>query len=157
MKHKILILLSVAGIAFLLTGCESMVTVPPYPTADAWNSDVKPLGTVTATSGVWPLSLHSTPSDYTFQSALREKAASQFGVPQSEVVLGQATVQIGAEIDGTIRDWTATAQAGRRLTPEPTKSPSDALIELKKLLDAGAITQQDYDAKKKALLDKIGQ
>jgi hypothetical protein len=31
----------------------------------------------------------------------------------------------------------------------------DALIELKKLPDAGAITPAEYDAKKKALLEKL--
>lgn len=35
------------------------------------------------------------------------------------------------------------------------KSPSESLIELKKLLDAGVITQSDFDAKKKVLLEKM--
>lgn len=35
------------------------------------------------------------------------------------------------------------------------KSPADALFELKKLLDAGAITPDEYAAKKKTLLDKL--
>ena len=37
----------------------------------------------------------------------------------------------------------------------PAKSPGDALIELKKLFDAGAITQAEYDEKKKAALEKL--
>ncbi len=41
-------------------------------------------------------------------------------------------------------------------TAAPTaKSTSDALIELKKLLDAGAITPAEYEAKKKPLVDKL--
>jgi hypothetical protein len=40
-------------------------------------------------------------------------------------------------------------------TAMTAKSPADALMELKKLLDAGAITPVEYDAKKKALMDKL--
>lgn len=40
-------------------------------------------------------------------------------------------------------------------TTAPAKSTADSLMELKKLLDAGAITQAEYDAKKKALMDKL--
>jgi len=35
------------------------------------------------------------------------------------------------------------------------KSTADSLLELKKLLDAGAITQAEYDAKKKVILEKL--
>jgi hypothetical protein len=35
------------------------------------------------------------------------------------------------------------------------RSPREALTELKKLLDEGVITQADYDAKKKAILDRL--
>jgi hypothetical protein len=35
------------------------------------------------------------------------------------------------------------------------KSAGDARLELKKLLDAGAITPTEYDAKKKSLIDKL--
>jgi len=157
MKRQLLILLLVSGIALLFAGCTSVLKIAPYPTAEVWGTDVHPLGTVTANSGRWPMSLHSVPPDYTFYAALRSKAASQFGVAESEIVLGEVTVKIGAELDGTIRDWKATAKAGQRRGSEPTngKSPSDALIELKKLLDAGAITQEEYDAKKKTLLERL--
>ena len=37
----------------------------------------------------------------------------------------------------------------------PSKSVSDSLIEIKKLLDLGAITQAEYDAKKKVLIEKL--
>ncbi|MBS1638815.1 MAG: SHOCT domain-containing protein [Bacteroidetes bacterium] len=39
--------------------------------------------------------------------------------------------------------------------PTPVVSTADELIKLKKLLDAGAITQEEYDAAKKKLLDKF--
>ena len=35
------------------------------------------------------------------------------------------------------------------------KPPSEALLDLKKLLDAGAISQADYDAKKAELLARL--
>jgi hypothetical protein len=157
MKRSVFIPIIVSSIALILTGCTSVLKVAPYPTSGPWGDDVRRLGTVSASSGPWPLSLHSMPPDYTFHAALRAKAASQFGVPESEVVLGEVTVNLGSELDGTIRDWKVTAEAGQRRTPEPTKekSPSNALIELKKLFDAGAITPDEYDAKKKALLQRL--
>jgi hypothetical protein len=140
----------------LFWGCTSIVKVPPYPDATAWDKDVQPLGTVTADSGKWPLSLHTTPSDYTIQAALRAKAAKDFGVPESEIVLSEASVQIGAELDGTIRDWKATASAGRKKAGiSQSKATSEKLLELKKLFDAGAITSSEYEAKKRELLEKL--
>jgi len=109
MKKCLLMLLSFV----LLTGCVSVVKCPP---SGAWGPEVQPLGLVKADSGGWPLSLRSTPSDYTFYSALREKAEKQFGVSKNDVVLGEVTVNIGAEMDGTIRDWSAQAMAGRTNT-----------------------------------------
>ncbi|MBS1642105.1 MAG: SHOCT domain-containing protein [Bacteroidetes bacterium] len=40
-------------------------------------------------------------------------------------------------------------------TQTPTISVADELVKLKKLLDAGAITQEEYDTAKKKLLDKF--
>ena len=37
----------------------------------------------------------------------------------------------------------------------PGKSTADQLLELKKLLDAGAITPEEYATKKKVLIDKL--
>jgi hypothetical protein len=37
----------------------------------------------------------------------------------------------------------------------PGKSTADRLIELKKLFDAGVITKEDYDEKRKALVDQL--
>ncbi len=157
MKTRLIAPLFGLALLALCSGCTSVIKVAPYPTSAPWGDEVKRLGTVTADSGRWPLALHSVPPDYTFHAALRSKASSQFGVPEAEVVLSEVTVQIGAELDGTIRDWKASAAAGQRKASEPTtaKSPSEALIELKKLLDVGAITQGEYEAKKKALLEKL--
>ncbi len=156
----------------LCSGCTSVIKVAPYPTPAPWSDDVKRLGTVTADSGRWPLSLHSVPPDYTFYAALRAKASSQFNVPEAEVLLGEVTVKIGAELDGTIRDWKATAIAGRGIAGQgkesqpaisgrasesaPARSPADALMEIKRLLDSGAITKDEYEALKKPLLEKLG-
>ncbi len=38
---------------------------------------------------------------------------------------------------------------------DSSKSTADRLVELKKLLDAGVLTQEEYDAKKKILLEKL--
>jgi len=94
----------------LLTGCESVVKYPPSAN---WDSTVHVLGPIKADSGFWPLSLRHTPPQYTFTSALQNKAATQYNVPASSVVLGEMSVSIGSEMDGTIRDWTAQALAGQ--------------------------------------------
>ena len=39
--------------------------------------------------------------------------------------------------------------------PVAAKSPAERLLELKKLLDAGAITQDEYAAKRKVLVDQL--
>lgn len=157
MKTKLLASMLGLALLALFSGCTSVVKFAPYPTADAWSGDVKTLGTVEADSGKWPLSLHAQPSEYTYYSALRAKAAKTYSVPESEIVLGEVEVKIGAELDGTIRDWKASAQAGQKKAGAAiaAKSSADALMDLKKLLDAGAINQAEYDAKKKALLEKL--
>lgn len=104
------------------------------------------------------LVLRSALPGQTFYSALQVQAASQYSVPEQEVVLREVTVQIGAERDGTIRDWKATAEAGQKkggAAAKPAKSAADSLLELKELLDAGAIIPAEYEAKKKAALDKL--
>jgi len=45
--------------------------------------------------------------------------------------------------------------AGSPAVATSDKSTAERLLELKKLLDAGAITQEEYDAKKKLLLNKL--
>ena len=50
---------------------------------------------------------------------------------------------------------TAAPEAKSTAASSPTKSAGDGLLELKKLLDAGAITKEEYDAKKKVLIEKL--
>jgi len=104
--------LCLVAVAALLCGCVSTVKYPPSAGWDGPN--IKPLGEVAADSGRWPLSLHTTPPEYTFYAALRDKAVAQYNVPVNSVVIGEMTVTIGAEMDGTIRDWKATALAGQK-------------------------------------------
>ena len=163
MKAKFLASLLGLTVLALFSGCSSVIKLAPYPDSKPWGDEVKLLGTVMADSGRWPLALQSTPPEYTFFSALRTRAAMTYRVPDDEIVLRDVTVRIKSEVVGTIRSWHASAIAGRRITkPEPSKSAAespksaaDSLLELKRLLDAGAITQAEYDAKKKAILDKF--
>jgi hypothetical protein len=155
MKTKFLALLFGLALLALCSGCHSLVKYAPSPPV-AWGPDVRVLGTVTANSGRWPLALNAPPPEYTCYAALRAKAAKQFGVPPDEIMLGEVTVRIGSEIVGTVRDWKASALAGQKKPVSVTdKSPADQLLELKKLLDAGIITQAEYDIKKKPLIDRL--
>lgn len=145
--------LVIAALGF--SGCTSIVKVAPFPSPTAWDDPaVKKLGPVSADSGVWPLSLHSVP-DYTIQSTLRSNASNKYKVPADQIVLSEATVQVGAELDGTIRDWKATAEAGQLANGGAEKTPAQQLTELKKLLDAGLISKADYETKKAAILQKM--
>jgi len=114
--------------AALLCGCASTIKYPAYPAAVNWGKDVKILGQVTTDSGPWPLSLNSPPPDYTYYSALQEKAATQYQVPKSQVVLGEVAVDYMAEMVGTIRSWKATAIAGQNtnapIIPDAPSAPS---------------------------------
>jgi hypothetical protein len=51
-----------------------------------------------------------------------------------------------------IEQGRSSATYGKGMT---TASPLDELKKLKELLDNGAITQQEYDSKKKEILDKV--
>lgn len=146
------VMISVIG---LTAGCTSIVKVAPYPSVTAWsNPAVKKLGPVSADSGAWPLSLHAVPN-YTIQSALRSNASDKYRVPADQIVLSESTVQVGAEMDGTIRDWKATAEAGQLANGGGSETPTQKLTELKKLLDAGLISKADYETKKAAILQKM--
>ena len=107
---KLLIIIATSA---LLCGCASTIKYPPYPATVNWGTGVKVLGKVTADSGGWPLSLNAPPPEYTYYSALQDTAAKQFAVPRNQIVLGEVSVDYMAEIDGTIRSWTATAIAGQ--------------------------------------------
>ena len=50
---------------------------------------------------------------------------------------------------------TPASDAKPPVVSAPDKSTADRLLELKQLLDAGALTQAEYDAKKKILLEKL--
>jgi hypothetical protein len=113
-KFKKLLIVGLALALGLFAGCASVATLAPFPNAGAWDSTVKPLGTVTADSGKWPLALHAMPPDYTFYSALKKAASKQFGVPEDEIVLGEVSIKTMSEIDGTMRSWKATASAGQK-------------------------------------------
>jgi len=113
----IVILLS-ASIA-MLSACS---TVQPYGNYGTWSDGVQPLGPVSWCGGgcnqkgegsIWPLSLPGPPSEATIHEALARKTASQYSVPESEVVLKNVNVKLSTEMVGTVRGWTATADAGR--------------------------------------------
>jgi hypothetical protein len=55
----------------------------------------------------------------------------------------------------TIPAATTAPEATPTTVTDSTKSTADRLLELKKLLDAGALTKEEYDAKKKILLEKL--
>ena len=101
--------LCVLAAALLLTGCESTLK---SPATAGWNSS-RVLGPIKATSGIWPLSLNAPPPQYTYFAALRDQAAYKFNVPPASVEFDEMTVRVGSEMDGTVRDWTATAIAGQ--------------------------------------------
>jgi len=107
---KTALYLLAAGALLCLTGCESVMKYPP---SEGWSQNVKILGPVEANSGMWPLSLSAPPPQYTYFAALRDKAAFKYNVPVDTVVIGEMTVTVGAEIDGTVRDWKASALAGQ--------------------------------------------
>ena len=62
----------------------------------------------------------------------------------------------GATAGESIMPTTTSAPDARPATvTDAPKSTADRLLELKKLLDAGALSQGEYDAKKKILLEKL--
>ena len=103
-------LLCLLTLGVLASGCKSVVKYPPMT---SWGPNVQTLGVVKADSGRWPLSLNVPPPEYTFQDALRTKAADTYKVTKSEVVLDEVTVSFTAEMVGTIRKWEASAMSGR--------------------------------------------
>ena len=109
-----------------LTGCISSPTLYPGTgqTPDLREPGVTVLGEITACQGAWckkddggyesQLSLPAPPPAYNYQSLIRKKAASVYGVPEGEVVIGEMKVGYYAELIGTIRGWSATAVVGRK-------------------------------------------
>ena len=70
------------------------------------------------------LSLPAPPPAYTYQSALAKKAAKQYGIPESDVVIGEMKVGYYAEMIGTIRGWKADAPVGKSLKRSGSMSAS---------------------------------
>jgi hypothetical protein len=103
--------LAILLIAIAFTACASVSKYAPSPT---WEQKSATLGPVKADSGKWPLALRTPPSEYTFQSALLDAAAKQYQVPRDQIVLSEISVKFMAELDGTIRSWEATAEAGKK-------------------------------------------
>lgn len=69
----------------------------------------------------WPLTLLSAPPASTYHTALRKRAAAQYGIPGTEIRLGEVTVRYYRELDGTVTGWKATAQAGRQASSSTTQ------------------------------------
>ncbi len=114
--------LLIASALLFLTGC-GVTKSSLYPgtgsTPSLQEAGVTILGEVTACQGAfcegqWPLSLPQPPPAYTYQRAIQKKAATQFAVPESEIVVGEIAVGYHAELIGTIRGWEASALVGRK-------------------------------------------
>jgi hypothetical protein len=65
---------------------------------------------------------------------------------------------ISLAFQGEIKDifsFTPSLSTSSLITPTPNRDVFNQIEELKRLLDLGALTQQEYDEKKKELLLKI--
>lgn len=116
-----------ALILLVLSSCginKSSLYPGTSQTPDLRESGVQVLGEVTACQGAWckkegggyewPIGLSHPPTALTYQKAIREKAAKQYGIPEEEIVLGEISVGYRTELIGTIRGWEATAPVGRK-------------------------------------------
>jgi len=124
---RVLLSLGLITIALFLTGC-GVTKSSLYPgtgsTPSLQEAGVTILGEVTACQGgfckkegggyEWPLSLPQPPPAYTYQRAIQKKAATQYGVPEADIVVGEIAVGYHAELIGTIRGWEASALVGRK-------------------------------------------
>lgn len=62
----------------------------------------------------WPLALSVPPPEFDVQRSLVAAAAKQYGVPADEIVLGVIELEMTTEVVGTVRGWTARADASRK-------------------------------------------
>src|SRR5436309_7274469 len=135
----------------LAAGCAPAMHLT-YPGVGVLDRDVELLGPVTVCRGggccstedgcQWPLSLTNPPEAYTYQAALRDRVVKKYGVPASDVVLGDISVETENELVGTVRSWKATAQAGRRRSASAgASSREDRLRELEGLFARGVISR----------------
>lgn len=106
----------------ILAGCTTPIMLPPSGMWDATTVALGPVvackggassGTVEEGCGGWPLSLPSMPHPDVHYAELKARAAQQYTVDQSVVVLKDVHVDYRSEINGVIRGWRATAIAGR--------------------------------------------
>lgn len=131
---RVLVSLGLMTVTLFLTGC-GVTKSSLYPgtgqTPSLQEAGVTILGEVTACQGgfcegQWPLSLPQPPPAYTYQRAIQKKAATQFGVPEAEIVVGEIAVGYHAELIGTIRGWEATALVGRKTGGAASQAAPDA-------------------------------
>lgn len=109
-----------AACLLLLAGCTTPLTLASH---GSWDGATE-LGPVRACKGGslsidrecsgWPLSLPSMPSPDTHYTELKAKAADQYKVDASLIVLKDVSVEYVTEVNGVVRGWKATAVAGRR-------------------------------------------
>lgn len=72
----------------------------------------------------WPLSLPTMPHPDTHYAELKAKAAAQYQVDPSRIVLKDVAVEYVTEINGVIRGWKASAIAGVQRAQETATSPA---------------------------------
>lgn len=118
-------LIAVSCALFLLPACAAKTPIL-LPSSGTWTADTVLLGPVVACKGgnsdfsehhkecnKWPLSIPSLPHPETHHAELRTKAAEQYYVDGSTIVLKDVQVTYNTELVGTIRGWKATAIAGK--------------------------------------------
>lgn len=122
-------ILALHCVLLLLSACAAR-TPMLLPSSGIWTVDTVLLGPVVACQGgnrdfsehhkecnKWPLSIPSLPHPETHHAELRAKAAEQYHVDGSAIVLKDVQVTYNTELVGTIRGWKATAIAGRNSAP----------------------------------------
>lgn len=60
----------------------------------------------------WPLAMKSPPAEFDVQYALKQDAAKRYQVQADKVALDVIDIKVTAEIDGTVRGWSASSVAG---------------------------------------------
>ena len=107
-----------------------------YPPSRSWTESVETLGAVTFCRGgfcdgsdeglQWPIAFKTVPQAEAHYAELAAKAATMYHLSSQEIVLRHVSVSYSTEMDGTIRGWKSSAQAGR-LRPQPAALPQNNL------------------------------
>ena len=102
------------GLMLITLGCTTPLNLAPH---GAWDGATE-LGPVMACKGGsvsfdrecsgWPLSIPSLPPPDTHYTELKAKAAAQYHVDASVVVLKDVAVEYVTEVNGVIRGWKAS-------------------------------------------------